>query len=89
MLLGGSFKGSVKGSIGIGGSWAVISGVISPLIWVIIIATLLITTHEPPSRVWVLPRQTATVYNRATIKGLIYLYYKDYSTVTEWGQYPS
>ena len=36
------------------GSWVVISGVISPLIWVIIIVTLLITqlitTHEPPSR---------------------------------------
>ena len=37
----------------LGGSWAVITGVISPLIWVIIIVTLLIapfiTTHEPPS----------------------------------------
>ena len=37
-----------------GGSWVVISGVISPLIWVISIVTLLITlvitTHEPPSR---------------------------------------
>ena len=37
------------------GSWVVISGVISPLIWVITIVTLLITplitTHEPPSRV--------------------------------------
>ena len=36
-----------------GGSGVVISGVISPLIWVISIATLLITllmtTHEPPS----------------------------------------
>ena len=36
-----------------GGSWVVISGVISPLIRVINIATLLIapliTTHEPPS----------------------------------------
>ena len=35
------------------GSWVVISGVISPLIWVVAIATLLrtplITTHEPPS----------------------------------------
>ena len=34
-----------------------ISGVISPLIWVIIIGSLLITplitTHEPPSGVWV------------------------------------
>ena len=37
----------------LGGSWVVISGVISPLIWVISLATLLITpfitTHEPPS----------------------------------------
>ena len=37
----------------LGGSWVVISGVISPPIWVINIATLLITplitTHEPPS----------------------------------------
>ena len=36
------------------GSWVVISGVISPLIWAIIIVTLLIipliATHEPPSR---------------------------------------
>ena len=35
------------------GSWVVISGVISPLRWVIITVTLLITplitTHEPPS----------------------------------------
>ena len=38
----------------LGGSWAVISGVVSPLIWVIIIVTLLrallVTTHEPPCR---------------------------------------
>ena len=38
----------------IGGSWAGISGVISPLIWLISIVTLIvtpfITTHEPPSR---------------------------------------
>ena len=38
----------------LGGSWVVISGVISPLIRVITIVTLLITplisTHEPPSR---------------------------------------
>ena len=34
----------------LGGSWVVINGVISPLIWVISIVTLLITTHEPPSR---------------------------------------
>ena len=37
----------------LGGSWVVISGVISPLIWVINTVTLLITplitTHEPPS----------------------------------------
>ena len=37
----------------LGGSWVVISGVISPLIWVISIVTLLIppliTTHESPS----------------------------------------
>ena len=36
----------------LGGSWIVISGVISPLIWVIsivtLLITLLITTHEPP-----------------------------------------
>ena len=36
----------------LGGSWVVISGVISPLVWVISIVTLLInpliTTHEPP-----------------------------------------
>ena len=32
---------------------------------------------------------TVTVYNRATIKLLIYLDYEYYSTVTEWGQYPS
>ena len=31
---------------------------------------------------------TVTVYNRATIKVLMYLYYEYYSTVTEWGQYP-
>ena len=38
----------------LGGSWVVIRGAISPLIWVIVIVTLLITplitTHEPPSR---------------------------------------
>ena len=33
----------------LGGSWVVICGVISPLIWVITIVTLLMTTHEPPS----------------------------------------
>ena len=40
----------------LGGSWVVRSGVISPLIWLISIATLLvtllITTHEPPSRIY-------------------------------------
>ena len=40
----------------LGGSWVVISGVLSPLIWVISIVTLLIalhflTTHEPQSSV--------------------------------------
>ena len=38
----------------LGGSWVAISGVISPLIWVLTIATLLIaplvTTHEPPGK---------------------------------------
>ena len=37
----------------LGGSWVVISGATSPLIWVItivtLLVTLLITTHEPPS----------------------------------------
>ena len=39
------------GSI-LGGSWVVISRVIRPLIWVTatLLRTLLITTHEPPSR---------------------------------------
>ena len=53
----GSFKGSLKGSIGslefgvLGGSWVVINGRTSPLIWVIsivtLLKTLLITTHDP------------------------------------------
>ena len=38
----------------LGGSWVAISGVTSPLIWLISIVTLLITplivTHEPPSK---------------------------------------
>ena len=38
----------------LGGSWVVISGVTSPLTWVIsivtLLITLLITSHEPPSR---------------------------------------
>ena len=39
----------------LGGSWAVIiSAVTSPLIWVISIVALLITTHEPPSRPYTL-----------------------------------
>ena len=37
----------------LGGSWVVISRVISPLIWVIsiviLLITLVLTTHEPPS----------------------------------------
>ena len=40
----------------LGGSWVVISGVISPLTWAIsivtLVITLLITTHEPPSSVF-------------------------------------
>ena len=51
------YKGAAiisKGFTLLGGSWVVISGVISPLIWAIIIVTLpmtpLITAHEPPSR---------------------------------------
>ena len=44
---------SVEGILG--GSWVVMSGDRSPLIWVVIIVTLFITpymtTHEPPSRV--------------------------------------
>ena len=39
----------------LGGSWLVISGVISPPIWVVTMVTLLITpritTHESPSRI--------------------------------------
>ena len=34
----------------LGGSGVDISGVVSPPIWAISIVTLLITTHEPPSR---------------------------------------
>ena len=51
----------------LGGSWVVISGVISPLIWVIAIVTLLITTHEPPSRarVFYLPPS----YDEPTLQG--------------------
>ena len=33
---------------------------------------------------------TVTVYNRATVRGIIYPHYEYYSTVTEWGgQYPT
>ena len=46
------FFGGSRSSV-LGGSWVVISRVISPLIWVIsiviLLLTLLITTHEPPS----------------------------------------
>ena len=93
--------GLVKARL-LGGSWVVISGVISPRIWVISVVTPLIaplaTTHEPPSRglrigfcspCFGYCPHTVTVYNRATIKGLIYPYYEYYSTVTEWGQYPT
>ena len=48
----------------LGGSWVVISGVISPLIWVIMRVTLLITpfiaTHEPPSSRALLTLQVPT-----------------------------
>ena len=44
--------GVVMGELG--GSWVAITGVISPLLWVIIVVTVLITslitTHEPPTR---------------------------------------
>ena len=36
-----------------------------------------------------LPPHTVTVYNRATIKVLIYPYYEYWPTVTERGQYPN
>ena len=52
-LSGGDSASHVPRVKVLGGSWAVISGVVSPLIWVITIVTLLITplitTHEPPS----------------------------------------
>ena len=39
----------------LGGSWVAINGLISPLIWVrsivTLLITLLITTHDPPSKV--------------------------------------
>ena len=38
----------------LGGSWAVVSGVICPLIWVVslfaLLVILFITTHGPPSK---------------------------------------
>ena len=62
--------GSVKGLLG--GSWVVISGVISPLTWVRSIVTrlttLLITTHEPPSNAWLRARVLGC---RGLEKGLI------------------
>ena len=49
----GPFKGTLILPL-LGGSWVVKFGRISPLIWVIsmviLLITLLITTHEPPSR---------------------------------------
>ena len=49
----GPFKGTLILPL-LGGSWVVIFGGISPLIWVIsmviLLITLYITTHEPPSR---------------------------------------
>ena len=55
----------------LGGSWVAISGVISPLIEVItiviLLTTLLRTTHEPPSRVYAMrgkiSRNQALVWN--------------------------
>ena len=45
----------VLGALLLGGSWVVISGVLSPLIWAIAVVTLLITplfsTPGPPSTV--------------------------------------
>ena len=60
MVLNSGYLGYNRGQLGdlgsykvLGGSLVVISGVRSPLIWVISIVSLLIlvTTHEPPSRV--------------------------------------
>ena len=48
----GSFRGPFKGLYRDLGFRVVISGVIGPLTWVITIVTLLITTHEPPSRAY-------------------------------------
>ena len=55
-MLGASVEGTVKGlgSRVVGGSWVVISGVASPSVRiitiVILLITLLITNHEPPSK---------------------------------------
>ena len=47
----------------LGGSWVVISEIESPLTWVIsivtLLITLLITTNEPPSRVFQAPQRQA------------------------------
>ena len=55
----------------LGGSCVVISGVISPLTWVITIVTLLttplITTHEPPT--WWEPKALAAAYLSASKHG--------------------
>ena len=53
-----------------------------PSVWILFISLVL------RSSLGTAPH-TATVYNRATIKLLIYLYYEYYPTVTEWGQYPN
>ena len=59
----------------LGGSWVVISGVISPLIWLIKTVTLLTTPrincinpHEPPSRT-----QTTTRFPSSTLLPFFFL----------------
>ena len=58
--------GYLGAEILLGGSWVVISGVVSPLIWVISVVTLLIipliTTHEPPSNLGCKTPATITRY---------------------------
>ena len=53
MRVQGSFSRVYEGLLG--GSWLVIGGVISPLMWLISIVTLvmslLVTSHEPPSSI--------------------------------------
>ena len=53
----------------LGGSWVVISAVISPLIWLISIVTLIltpfITTHEPPSTATTTAKEAALVQAEA------------------------